>query len=254
MTIGYYDGSWIGLLTLIFEAYEYKLTLEKVLKGEALYQHHLFGTVHRAYTDEEKAERVRKGLVKCVGSEGLGELYRAFLSEQEGVELLILRLVQLYLRSSSRVRHNYAHEDVLRLKQINKSVSRERHRFKAFVRFRLLQGDLYYAHIEPDFNILPLIAKHFKDRYADQRWLIYDLRRNYGIFYEIGAEVIEVQLDHAAQFVHDQSICAEGEELYDDLWKRYFKSTNITERKNTKLHVQHVPKRYWKYLNEKDLF
>lgn len=31
----------------------------------------------------------------------------------------------------------------------------------------------------------------------------------------------------------------------------HFKSTNITERKNTKLHVQHIPKRYWRYLTEK---
>ena len=33
--------------------------------------------------------------------------------------------------------------------------------------------------------------------------------------------------------------------------KNYFKSTNIVARKNTKLHTQHVPKRYWKYLTEK---
>ncbi|RZJ49641.1 MAG: DUF4130 domain-containing protein, partial [Chryseobacterium sp.] len=26
----------------------------------------------------------------------------------------------------------------------------------------------------------------------------------------------------------------------------------IVERKNLKLHVQHVPKRYWKYLTEKN--
>ena len=31
----------------------------------------------------------------------------------------------------------------------------------------------------------------------------------------------------------------------------YFKSTNIKSRKNMKLHLQHVPKRYWKYLTEK---
>jgi hypothetical protein len=29
--------------------------------------------------------------------------------------------------------------------------------------------------------------------------------------------------------------------------------TNIKERKNDKLHVQHVPKRYWKYLTEKKM-
>ena len=36
-------------------------------------------------------------------------------------------------------------------------------------------------------------------------------------------------------------------------WKDYLKSTNIQERQNIKLHVQYLPKRYWRYLNEKQL-
>lgn len=43
----------------------------------------------------------------------------------------------------------------------------------------------------------------------------------------------------------------EQEELYDQLWKDYFNSINIKERQNVKLHVQYLPKRYWRYLNEK---
>ena len=42
----------------------------------------------------------------------------------------------------------------------------------------------------------------------------------------------------------------EQEELYDQLWKDYFNSIN-KERQNVKLHVQYLPKRYWRYLNEK---
>ena len=43
----------------------------------------------------------------------------------------------------------------------------------------------------------------------------------------------------------------EEEINYQNLWKEYFDHTNIKERKNTKLHLQHVPKRYWRYLTEK---
>jgi hypothetical protein len=31
--------------------------------------------------------------------------------------------------------------------------------------------------VRPDFNVLPLIQPHFKRRYQDQRWLIYDEQR-----------------------------------------------------------------------------
>ena len=43
----------------------------------------------------------------------------------------------------------------------------------------------------------------------------------------------------------------EDELVFQTLWRDYFKSTNIKSRKNMRLHIQHVPKRYWKYLSEK---
>ena len=46
-------------------------------------------------------------------------------------------------------------------------------------------------------------------------------------------------------------LLAEAEPDYQVLWKSYFDSVNIPERKNMKLHLQHVPRRYWKYLSEK---
>ncbi|MEJ2898553.1 putative DNA modification/repair radical SAM protein [Acinetobacter sp. NS-4] len=42
-------------------------------------------------------------------------------------------------------------------------------------------------------------------------------------------------------------------EQYDQLWKNYFHSVNIQARQNMKLHIQYVPKRYWRYMNEKSI-
>lgn len=108
--------------------------------------------------------------------------------------------------------------------------------------------------MQPDHNVLPLIAKHFKARYADQRWLIYDGRRKYGIYYDL-EKVEEVKLDFA-DLQNDfalNEIFDEDESLYQQLWKQYFKSVNIAARKNTKLHVQHMPKRYWKIPGGKEI-
>lgn len=115
-----------------------------------------------------------------------------------------------------------------------------------------MKDGLYYANLEPDFNVLPLIVNFFKDRYADQKWLIYDLKRNYGIYYDL-AQVTEVKFTNRLNKNH-VVIQLDDEELhYSNLWKNYFDAVNIKERKNTKLHVQSLPKRYWKYLNEKKL-
>ena len=64
----------------------------------------------------------------------------------------------------------------------------------------------------------------------------------------------EVQINFAEN-IHDkialQTIYDEQEDLYQSLWQTYFDSVNIKARKNMKLHIQHMPKRYWKYLIEK---
>jgi probable DNA metabolism protein len=100
---------------------------------------------------------------------------------------------------------------------------------------------------------LPLIVRHFKSRYADQRWLIYDLQRQYGIYYNL-EEVTEVTLSFTEEN-RPGNIAAENldadETIYQQLWQQYFKSVNIAARKNTRLHIQHMPKRYWKHLVEK---
>ena len=41
------------------------------------------------------------------------------------------------------------------------------------------------------------------------------------------------------------------EELFQKLWKEYFKAINIKERNNPKLHRQNLPARFWKHLTEK---
>ena len=85
------------------------------------------------------------------------------------------------------------------------------------------------ALIEPDFNVLPLIAKHFKSRYADQQFLIFDQKRSYGIFYDL--ERVEfVTLDFDDQQLKEA--LHQEEKHYDKMWQDYFVSTGIKNRIN----------------------
>lgn len=49
----------------------------------------------------------------------------------------------------------------------------------------------------------------------------------------------------------DTALMAHDEKVFQELWKAYFKSTTIKERRNPKLHRQNLPVRFWKYLIEK---
>ncbi|MEF3079208.1 TIGR03915 family putative DNA repair protein [Winogradskyella poriferorum] len=247
-----YDGTFDGFLCAVFHVYEYKLK-DVTIKNKFTAQSQLFSDNENVITETEKANRVWKGIKNKTSRTGSYQLYYTFLSEKEGVENIMLDAIRYILSSNLISDKNYSHSSILQVAQIAKMVGREKHRMEAFVRFKLTKDHIYFANIEPDFNVLPLIIKHFKSRYADQKWLIYDIKRAYGIYYDLeNAEIINIELPSGFNFSKtDSDYFSEEEFEFQKLWQDYFKSTNIESRKNMKLHTRHVPKRYWKYLSEK---
>ncbi|PKV63435.1 TIGR03915 family putative DNA repair protein [Pontibacter ramchanderi] len=249
-----YDGSFEGLLTVVFEAYERK-AWPTTIEPEHLAQPSMFGETVQVTTDEEKANRVWQGLKKRLSASALESLYYTYLWEQSGFERLIFDYARLVFDSPESVEGNYTAPFILQVQQIHKQVHREKHRMEAFVRFQKTADGLYYASIAPDFNVLPLIVRHFEKRYADQRWAIYDSSRRYGAYYDLQHTAF-VQLENPALSPKQQGRLQtdqfdENETRYQMLWQVYFDHVNIPERKNPKLHLRHIPKRYWKYLSEK---
>ena len=247
-----YDGSLKGWLTAVFDVYEHRYKSVQVYREEN-FEQNIFGHVHHTHTDEAKASRVWKGLQQKLSATALQELYYAWLSELKGMETNMLHFVQYAFSSPVSIENDYSHPSVLLISQTAKKVHREKHRMEAFVRFQLTTDKLFYAIVEPDFNVLPLISDHFEQRYADQHWMIYDARRRYGIYYNgEKVEMIEVSFEQENFSGKDISAVYDDQELlYQHLWQHYFKSVNIASRKNTRLHIQHMPRRYWKYLPEK---
>lgn len=254
MTTLLYDNSLEGFLTAVFEAYDRRLISYRIRKEET-YTQQMFDELIRVTADKNKAARVWKGLRTKMTGTGLDYLYCASLSELPEAENLMQAFIQHIFKQEKNAERDYSDESVLQIAKISKMVHRERHRMKAFIRFQLTADGIYYAGIEPDFNVIPLIIPHFKNRYADQRWLIYDLKRKYGIYYDLH-KVENITLEFAPGNNDGKNITVsfdEKEAFYQTLWQDYFKSVNIASRKNTKLHIRHVPKRYWKLLTEKSV-
>ena len=252
MTTLIYDGSFEGLLTAVFEIYERKLGMVKLQKGE-WHNTALFADVLQVLTDEPRAARVLKGLRGRLSAIGIHRLYSAHLAEMEGEENMILGYIRYVFDTSFNIEEDYGNKYVMRVSEIVQKVRREKHRMEAFVRFQKLKDDTFYAAVEPDFNVLPLLIKHFKSRYADQKWIIYDIRRKYGLYYNLhDTQFISFDFNSNQQAAGNViAAFSEDEGIYQQLWKNYFQSVNIPARKNTSLHLRHIPKRYWRHLTEK---
>ncbi len=254
MTTFVFDGSMEGLLTALFDFYELKPG-EVELVSEKHFAPALLGQTHHVVSDEAKAKRVWDGLKKKVDPSWIQRFYYVYLSETEEGFRQLFAFSRYIFDHAKGAEANFGHPAVMAVSQLHKSVSRERHRMKAFIRFQETGDGIFYAPIEPDFNVLPLIANFFQNRYADQPWIIYDVKRKYGLFYD-KVKVEEITFDFKPVTKETTTYLPadllEGkEELFSLLWQDYFRSTNIPARKNMKLHIRHVPKRYWKYLTEK---
>lgn len=247
-----YDSTFEGWLTAVFEIYDYKFT-DVVFAKENVPNTLLFSSPHIVATDIVKAKRVLEGLKRRLSVSGLEMLYHAFLSETNKIDEILFQFVKYAFSSSENIEEDLSNNEVLAVKKAAHLTHRESHRMKAFVRFQLTKEQLYYAIVEPDCDVLPLIKDHFKKRYADQRWLIYDVKHKYGVYYDLkNVSTVQLEFDskiNSSKFLAE--ICDEQEIFFQELWRRYFSSVNIESRKNMKLHIQHMPKRYWKNLIEK---
>lgn len=246
-----YDNTFYGFLTAVFEIYEYRFRYPHIQKNEFA-RGSIFSAAHTVYTNQEKAGRVLKKLKQKLSPQSLRMIYHCFLSDIPGIENNLFRYIKYALKSNENIEADFTNQTVLQLQKVNIKVGRESHRMLGFIRFQQSADNLFFSVIEPDHNVLPLITTHFKNRYSCQRWLIYDTKRKYGIYYDLKT-LQEINISSQAG-THGLSIALhENELLCQQLWKNYFKRTNNAARKNTKLHIQFLPKRYWKHLTEKSV-
>jgi len=253
MNIFSFDHTFEGLLTLIFECYHRKQFPDEILSGEGS-QNVLFGSTHAVCTDDRKAERVWKGLIAHSSEENAHRIYRVFLTGLPETPLLLVKYIRLMIDSAKNEETNFAQPVVVEFNKLHQKVCREAQRIHMFTRFQKTVEGSYYASFAPMYDVLPLCIPHFRDRFADQSWIIYDLKRNYGFWYDLKnvsrVEFDELKVNPQNGQLH-ASLLAEDEKLFQQLWKQYYRSICIQERKNDKVHRQLLPKRFWKYLPEK---
>ena len=129
---------------------------------------------------------------------------------------------------------------------------------KQFVRFQKAKDGTYLSVVSPDHNVLPIVIDHFQDRFNDQPWLIYDAKRHYGYYYD-GRQVIHITFkdESAVPFSLQNGqlnadVLSSDDQLLQDLWRTYFKAICIKERMNPRKQLKDMPRRYWKYMTEKN--
>jgi probable DNA metabolism protein len=259
MQVYIFDGSLDGLLTAVFDSFFLHQQPEFLLaEGEQL---PLFADEpHHVATNGEKAERVWKGLEKHLSRDGLHMITVSWLSEERTLNQPLFNFICKVFRqpANSGIERNASDPDVLEVRNTCRRVLHEQLRMKQFIRFQKAKDGTYLAVVSPDHNVLPLIIDHFQDRFNDQSWLIYDAKRHYGYYYD-GESIIRVTFENEAVVPFDLTngkldtdVLSADDALFQQLWRTYFKAICIKERMNPRKQLSDMPRRYWKYMTEKN--
>jgi probable DNA metabolism protein len=260
MIVYVFDNTLDGLLTAVFDSFFLHQEPEMLLaEGEQL---PLFADKpHMVMTDNEKAARVWKGLEKHLSRDGLHMIAISWLSEERALNQPLFNFVCKVFRLPARsgIEQNASDPDVLAVRNTCRRVLHEQLRMKQFIRFQKAKDGTYLAVVSPNHNVLPLIIDHFQDRFNDQPWLIYDAKRHYGYYYDGTNAPIRITFEDEASVPFDLTngkleadVLSSDDALFQQLWRTYFKAICIKERMNPRKQLSDMPRRYWKYMTEKN--
>lgn len=149
------------------------------------------------------------------------------------------------LQANVRIMEDKADPDVRRVDDMARSVRRDVHKMRAFLRFRRVpDGDedaaeRYVAWFEPEHHILRLNAGFFVRRFNTMRWSILTPRGSLhwdGVVLEEGPPASRND--------------APAEDQTEDLWRTYYASTFNPARLKIGAMLKEMPRKYWRNMPE----
>ncbi len=238
-----YDGTLEGFLSLVFDCFVSQ-SLPHKIEVENNYLSNFLEQPLILKTDSQKAKRVLAGIEKNIGYTTLYNIYYAFLSNEKEKEIDLLKYMIDGFKFGPKINHRLTISHVSKVMNRKKRSFGECHRLKGLLRFQELNNQLYYASIHPDNNILEPLGHHFIARFPSQNFVIHDKNRDICFLYN-GNEY---------QIVDSTNLkipnISEEEQKYQELWKLFYQTISIHERKNPRCQMQFMPKKYWKDLIE----
>src|ERR1700753_1018789 len=112
----FYDGTFEGLLTVVFELYDRKIPLYTIQKGEHA-STALFEDVLNVITDSDRSERVLNGLYTRLSPAAVERLYIAHLADVPGGDMHLAGFIRHAFDSRYNVEEDFSNRNVLKVSE-----------------------------------------------------------------------------------------------------------------------------------------
>lgn len=157
---------------------------------------------------------------------------------------LLYRIAWRIAQGEAQLLSRITDPDIHRAQTLAKTVGRDTHKMKAFVRFREVPGetDAFIAWFEPGHWIVDRVAPFFARRFAGMRWAILTPYRS------VAWDGAQLAFGTGAQRED-----APADDAQEDLWRTYYTHIFNPARLNPRMMRQEMPQKYWKHLPEAHL-
>lgn len=232
-----YDGSFAGLLCCVAQS-EADGALPAAITTAAGAQQTFF-PLRPVPTDRAVARQVLGRFSRA----GARFIQKAFLTALPEKEMPLCRVIRKAGAQGGAVLTDLRDPDVCRLTDAVRHLDNEAHLLTGFIRFEDYQGVLV-AVIAPKNRVLPLLVRHFTERYNTESFLIFDqthqalLIHHHSRWKILSATAITLPEKDAK------------EKTFQAMWKVFHAAVAIGERANPRCQQTHLPKRYRPYMVE----
>ena len=185
-------------------------------------------------------------IINDIGIINFNVLFYLYLSNEKNKENIMYYFYLNALRYKDTLLKRRNLNCVTEAHRIIKYVKGENHKFKGFVRFKELNNKILYSEINPTNNILPILSIHFKNRLKEECWIIKDVNRNIYALYDKK----DIQIVNVEKIPLNVENLSNTEIEMETMWKTFYNTIGIEERKNNRCRMNFMPKKYWKYILE----
>ncbi len=245
------EDSIEGIFSAVYAAWELKYGHQNtVLQVQGLENRNieLFSTYISLEPDAQKAAKVINTIRRSCSDVVYERLFHAACSDAPDKADTIYRYIQTALRIGNKVLNHLTDPAVARVMELSRAVGNAMHHYLGFLRFIEIPGNILLARFEPKPRLTELMMPHFADRFPEERFVIWDTRRNEAGIHIPGRKYIMMKLsEHQSAML--QSYTEDNMEA-EQMWKAFVESISIKERENIKLQQNNIPLHFRTYMPE----
>lgn len=240
-----------GIYSGIYDAWKTRLGEGQLgIVPRGMIEQEFFCEYIESAESEQKAIAVEKLIKRHLGYDAYWNIYHAVLSNdrEKGDAILGTMLEARQIKESKMIMQHLTHPKVRKVFELGRKVSNESCYYREILRFSELQNGLLFAQIKPQNQILTCLGDHFANRFPLENWMIYDKTHKMFLVHQKGKHwilIVNEELNEEAIYK-----VSTREAMYVNLWKVFFESIAIKERKNYDLQRQHLPLRYRSHITE----